>query len=242
MILSTATLTGITEKPSLFEAVDFICGFTDTNSGASAYPYADRLRNTNIWRYKFAIEAWKADGSWTFDDSNYTDFPIATTTLINGQADYALPSSLLKLERVSYKNSSGDYVDLEYLDKRTLPELGNDDAGLPTGYYLIGNSIFLYPKPDTSLLTATAGIRLYFKREVVELTKSDASADLGVPEPFVDFITNGVARDYCVRNDMSRLQVIDTDIERLKIEIKDFFNKRLTSKNPRLTRKYNSYE
>lgn len=242
MILSTATLTGITEKPSLFEDVDFICGFTSSTDGATAYPYSDRLRNTNKWRYKFAIEAWKADGSWTFDDSNHTDFPIATTTIVNGQADYQLPTSLLKLERVSYKNTSGDYVDLEYIDKRRLSELGNDEAGTPIGYYLIGNSIILNPKPSTSFVTATAGLRLYFKREVVELTKNDASVDLGIPEPFVDFISNGVAREYCVRNDMDRLKVIDTDIERLKIEIRAFYSKRLTSKNPRFSRKVDNYD
>jgi len=242
MILSSTTLTGITEKPSLFEDVDFICGFADQTSGATAYPYADRLRNTNKWLYKFAIEAWKADGSWTFDDSNYTDLPIATNSLVNGQSDYTLPTSLLKIERVSYKNASGDYVDLEYLDKRTLPEIGNDDAGLPTGYYLIGNSIFLTPKPDTSLLTATAGLRIYFKREIKELTKADAGTSLGIPESFIDFVSNGVSREYCVRNDMVRLKVIDTDIERLKIEIKKFFSKRQTSKNERMIGRYTSYE
>ena len=61
-------------------------------------------------RYRMADnEIWKAAGDWDFDDSNATTLPVATTTLVAAQADYALPSTARKIERVEVLDSDGDY-------------------------------------------------------------------------------------------------------------------------------------
>jgi hypothetical protein len=237
MILSSTTLSGVTEKPSLFEDIDFNCG-----SDSGNYTSADKLRNINKALHRYAVLAWQSDGNWSFDDGRHVDLPIATTTLVNGQRDYSIPTDLLKIERVSYLNLDGKYVDLELIDKRDMPELMNEDAGTPIGYWLLGSSLFLYPKPNTSLVATTSGLRIVFKREIKEFTNADASVSLGIPETHASYISLVASLDYCRRNDMDRYVRIKAEILEMEELIKNDYSKRNTSKNARISGKYVSYE
>ena len=96
MKLSSAELTGITEKPSLFEAIE-----SYTNCNTTTYPYADRLRDINSEYFIIVGEdIIPANSKWTWDDTNKTDLPIGIGNLVDGQQNYALPSDLLKIIRI----------------------------------------------------------------------------------------------------------------------------------------------
>ena len=102
MVFSNAT-----EKSGLVEEIDFLC---DTNS--TSYAIEDKTRNINEELYQVGISAWKHSPLWSFDDTNQTTHPISTTTLVDNQADYSLPTDLIYLERVSIKDASGLWYDL----------------------------------------------------------------------------------------------------------------------------------
>lgn len=177
-----------------YDALDKTRG--DTNN----FPLPEFTRYVNRWYYFAVIEAWRASGDWDFDDTNQSDFPIATTTLVNSQADYSMPANALKLKRVELKDSGGNWHLLKEIDDRQIPvaldEFYETD-GLPLYYRLIRNSIVLYPAPDTTnSVTASNGLKIHFLREIDEFTPTDTTQEPGLPEPFHDILSTGAASDW----------------------------------------------
>ena len=133
-----------------------------------------------------------ADGKWQYDDTNYTDFPIATTALVVGQVDYQLDVDFLKIESVEVRQSSGDYYRLKQLDITDLTQKGItvseflDEDGLPQFYDLRGSSIMLYPAPRATDVTTTAGLKVYFQRNPSYFASGDTTKTPGIPTPFHD--------------------------------------------------------
>src|SRR5512137_1242260 len=98
-------------KQGIVEDIDFNC---DTDSGT--YPLAQKVRNVNNWYDKAIAIILGADGRWQWDDTNATDMPVATTSFVDGQQDYTLDTTFLKLLRVEAKDSSGNWVKLKPID------------------------------------------------------------------------------------------------------------------------------
>ena len=122
----------------------------------------------------------RVDKNWTWDDTNYTDFPIATIDLVSSQRDYTLPAStsggnastLWKLNLVEIMDTAGVYHKIDLMPEG---ELETTDTGIPTQYKLIGNSIRLKVIPITGSVTLTAGLRITFQRSVIEYTTASTT-------------------------------------------------------------------
>jgi hypothetical protein len=179
-------------------------GITDTTT----LPFNQFFRSANIKLRDLAFILWKNSSDWEFDDSNYTDFPIATTDLVASQQDYPLPSTALSIERVEVMDDNGDYVVLKQIDKtddKVYPHLERySEEGMPREYDLVGNSLFLFPTPNASDTTLTAGLRLYFSRDIHEFETTDTTEEPGVPKIFHPSIAYGVAYDFSVGKGMSQ--------------------------------------
>lgn len=238
MILSSATLTGITEKPSIFEDVDFNLG-TDSTS----FPLADKLRIANISIGQIGTWIWQSTGTWNFDDSNSTDLPIANTDLVDDQDNYTLPTDLLAVRRVEVKNTAGDYVKLELFDENQVYDgLDNDTKGFPTHYRLVGRSIILVVRPDATLVTATDGLRVYLDRTMTLLTNADAGETPGFVEPFHDLVTLMICSRWCLGKLPEKKGFYDQEIAIKKEELRDLYSKGAKEERPKLKGRYVNYE
>lgn len=180
---------------SLVHHSNFLVG-TDTTS----YPLADQARAANIWIGKILGWIWEAQGAAEFDDPNYTDFPIATTTLVASQQDYTLPGATGS----SSVNTEAQLIGLSVLDVNSiwhpLQQINWDDykgidraelfktAGLPLFYDWVGNSVFLYPAPASAQCTLASGLKAYFTRAQDLLTASDTTQQ----PPFASFAHEAV--------------------------------------------------
>lgn len=209
----------------LKQDIDFLCGTNDT-----AYTENDKVRNINRWAYRVVTWIYRASGTWQFDDSNKTDFPIATTTLVASQQDYELPSDLLKIERVEVLDSDGNYRKLKAIDQsqidQALTEFKESD-GLPQYYDLVGNSLFLYPAPAAADVTTSAGLKIHFLREIDVFTGSDTTQEPGFAEPFHRLLSLGAAYDWLVANGtQQRLQNVRQEIEIMREELAAFYKDR----------------
>lgn len=172
-------------KDGLIQHCEFLLDFpVGTISGDSTL-LAHFTRIINIYYHKIAMHLWRSSGSWEFDDSNNTDFPIATTNLVEGQRDYALPTDAIKIYRVQVKDLDGKYYRLDYLDEQRVGSgLLNEDASAPTHYYLLDDSLFLYPKPTASNVTLSNGLQLWLAREITEFTTADTTKQPGFPKMY----------------------------------------------------------
>lgn len=222
----------------LIQDITFLTGANTTD-----YATSDRTRNINAWYYKVVLWIWKSCAGWEFDDSNLTTQPIATTTIVDGQRDYSVPTNALKIIAVDVKNSDGNYVRMKYLDeKRIKSSLQDEDASFPSHYYILGNQVILYPKPDSSLVTTSAGLRLWLGRQVDAFTAADTTQEPGFDIQFHRILSLGASYDWAIKKDKANAAAIRAEIEQLKDELFDWYGEKLTEQRTIIMPPRRNYE
>lgn len=212
----------------------------------------------------------QADGRWQWDDSNNTDFPIATFTLVSGQQDYAFDPTHLRLIGVSVKNKAGLWSKLLPFDPSDLSTSATDSfvplqnygpnmdraeflktAGLPQYYDLLGNSAFLYPPPDNGVsVTLASGGKFYFQRagKHFDYTTSmftdstgSTSSSPGFNSLYHDLIPLWAAYDYCIINIPNLANGYLAEINRKEQQLTLDYSKRDKDERNIMTMKRASY-
>lgn len=222
-----------TNKNGLIQGCEDLCGFSDAGITGVAYNFARFTAYLNQ-AYGLVINwIFKVDGQWHFDDSNYTDFPISTTTLVADQRDYTLPATLLNIRQVEVLDIDGKYRTLELLaenDERRKSDNQQEDAGKPTHYYLQGNSVFIYPKTNSTFSTLTAGLRLTYDRYVDYFTVADTTQAPGFCNHLHQILYKLACLDYLNKNDMDRYNrtynEIYAPVTGLKAQLESYYQSR----------------
>lgn len=147
----------------------------------------------------------RVDGRWQFDDTNHDDLPIATTTLVNSQADYTLPASVTEIERVEIKDVSGNYSQIRPIDHTEvsggMTEFMKTD-GMPVYYDKVGSSLILYPAPATGSVTMAAGLKIYSKRTPSYFTSTENDKTPGINPLFHELIALIACANYASEKSM----------------------------------------
>lgn len=212
------------QEKSLIHDVYFWSG-TDSTS----FPIADITRSMNEWLRKVATWIWQAAGNWEFDDSNQTNFPIATTDLNADQTNYSLPTSIMQIYRIDVKNSGGDWIKLKPIDQSgidvALDEYNGGSSGEPEYYDIRYNSIFIYP---FSSYTSTDGMKVYFSRDIHEFLVGDTDAEPGFPAIFHRLLSLGASKDYAVANEfpIEKIRLLASRTEAMRKDLVEFFSTR----------------
>lgn len=206
-------------------------GIITTASETVTLPLAEFFRSANEWNRKVNTWIYQVHGAWKYDDNNYSTFPTATTTLVNNQQDYSLPSSALKIERVEVMNSSGDYYVLEPVTKEWIKDQAVSEfyetAGAPVYYSMEANSIFLYPKPATGSVTLAAGLKIYFNRSVNPFTITETSTTPGFAENFHRILSIGAALDYAnSRTLVNTIPILVNGLNSYKADLQEYYSSR----------------
>jgi hypothetical protein len=164
------------------------------DADTTSYPAADLLRRCNH-AYEQVI-GWliDQDGTWQFDDSNYTTVPRGLGLLVEGQEAYKFASRYLDVEAIDILDtaSPAKYRRIKPLDLNDLGGLspedyfgltsaGNPAIGFPNYYDIQGDFIRLYPAPTSTSVTLTDGIRVWFKRTADLFTSAQVTT--GTKEP-----------------------------------------------------------
>lgn len=241
MILSSSSLSSVTAKPSIIEDIDFIC-----KSNSASFPVADKLRIINKVNYDVTSDILRYQSNWEFDDTNETDYPIATTNLVAGQKDYTLPTTLVKLLRVEVKDAGGNFQRVNQFDESQVDQaltsfMGTD--GLPLYYREIGNSIELYPSPDTASVTLTAGLKCYYQRVIQDFTTADASVEPGFSKQFHAILSYGTAYEYALINlEPGVTDRIKLRLDELREGLKEYYSTRNREVRTALQARVRNYE
>jgi hypothetical protein len=168
-------------------------------STSATYPDVDLVRNINIAYHNTARLIWESADGWQYDDSNASDLPIAKTSLVDNQEDYTLPVAAQRLHRVQVKDSSGNWSLLKQKDIHdfmTATEKEHGGAGMPRWYDMIGRSIILYPTPSSGYVTLSAGLEVFFDRDVTELPATATTTEPGFATPFHRILSTAAAIDF----------------------------------------------
>ena len=214
-----------------------------TKTNSSSFLAADMLLYINNAYDRVVSLILSADSKWQFDDSNQTDLPIATAALVADQADYALATSHLTMDRIEILNSSGEtWRRLFQIDQQQLKQgssLALDEYqsanGEPNQYDLIGNSIILYPTPNYSLASA---LKVYFTRGGTLYTSAEVTTGTKVPgfiSLFHDLISLWTSYNYAIANGQNTANGFFVEIQRLEKDLEEFYGKRDRDVRPRFT-------
>ena len=178
------------------------------------------------------------DRNWKWDDTNRTDLPIGTATLVAGQQDYSFDSSILSVERVEVLDINGIWHKLNYFDEGNMVgsvgeasgvigTVANDIAlaeyqktdGLPREYAVRANSMFLYPAPAAANCTLASGLKTYFQRTADKFTSAQVTTgtkEPGFASPYHPLIAYRAALIYALSYKKDRVAFISNEIARLE--------------------------
>jgi len=216
-----------TNKLGICQEVDDVCK-TDSTS----YPVASKARRANSAMADFTGIALNSDDRWSFDDTNYTDMPIGTTDIKDGQQDYSIDSDFLKVTKVEFKNEQGEWVELTPYDRNDV-QLVLDEEGTPEYYDKFANSILLYPIPNQDL---DESLRVSFQRDGSYFTASDTTKEPGIPSLFHKYIALKVAESYLRDNKKENYVSVRNEIQKYEEEkIPEYYSKRNKDERPTIS-------
>ena len=168
-----------------------------------------------------------ADDRWQFDDTTYTDYPIATTDLVNSQRDYVLSVSHLKVTRVEIKNDTGDWLKLKPMDLVDITQARDEfmkEDGQPMYYDKVANSVFLYPASDYN---STGGLRVYYQREPNYFVSTDTTKEAGFASILHRLIPLKACYDFAIANNLTdKITTLNNEITKKEFELKKFYGRR----------------
>lgn len=201
-------------KLGLVEEIDALC-----DSDSTTYPVAQKTRRINAALEKVVGKIIGLDGTWQFDDSNFTSLPIGVTNLVASQHDYSFDVAMLSIERVEVKDSNGIWHLLKPIDRTqigvAIDEYQKTD-GLPTEYDKSGGSIFLYPAPAAGNVTLASGLKVYFQRTASLFTATDTTKVPGFASPWHIVLAYEAALPYCATYKKDRVAWLNQKIEEIE--------------------------
>lgn len=207
------------DEQDIVSDIDFWASTDD-----STYPIAEKTRNSNFALSRVTAKIMRFDRTWKHASSNLTTIPIAVTDLLSGIDNYSLASSHLKILRVRFQGSDGVMRTLKPIDRsKVSDDLLNSSAGEPEYYDKLGSSIMPMPVPNYA---ATDGVEIEYQPGADYFSVTDTTKEPGFNPDFHRLVSLYAARDYCALHAKDRLNVIDTEIQRIEDDMKAYFESR----------------
>lgn len=198
----------------------------------------------------FISIGFQSSGTWQFDDTNHTDYPIITANLVSGRRDYAFTTDgsgnlILDIYKVLVADSSGVFHEVTPVDAQTSKDTegfwdGRDNTGVPQKYDKTANGFFLDPIPNYN---ATNGLKVYINREPSYFRYDDTTKKPGVPGHLHSYFFLKPALDYTRRNGLESFAKIQDEVIKyeglqgssVQGKIAEYFNLRSKDEPRRLT-------
>lgn len=238
-----------TNKDGILQMIEQTTGLGDTTISGDTILKAYFTNLINYWYRLSAFFAWRVDKNWKFDDTNQTTFPMSTTTLVDGQRDYTLPTTALNLRQVEILDNSGKYYTISFIPENDTvlnTQKEQEESSLPSHYRLVGNSLILYPAPLASSVTTTEGLRITTDREVDAFIVSDTTKEPGIPLVLQPILYYGACLEWSSVKGIANVQALCTrmlgNFPGLTEVAGEFYGKRNQDITPAISRQKVSYK
>ena len=183
-------------------------------------------------------------GNWQYDDSNYTDLPQATTSLVNGTSKYAIPETALTVQRIEAKDHNGNWYILDPITKEQIPMAVDEfmkTNGNPQYYSILNGTVELFPAPN---YTSNDGLKIYFDRANVDFVYTDTTKQPGFASFLHDIIPVKTSIKWFDRKQATSPSLTRLLARELKLEtlLKEHYSIRFKDKKPVIGRKKESFK
>jgi hypothetical protein len=209
----------------------------ECDSNDTSYPVATKLRNINSALEEIVGEIIECNGDFQFDDSNFTDLPEGTATLVNGQQNYSYDVTFLDIVGVSVMDAQGKYQKLIPIDQREMgadPSQFQSTNGMPVYYDKKGGSVYLYPAPATGSVTMTEGLKVFFQRTAHLFELADTTAVPGFISTYHRILPLMASLPYNRKYHPDRVNSTLVEIQELRTKLLSRYSKRSKDERPRL--------
>lgn len=217
-----------TTKQGICQEIDRLCDSNDTS-----YPRQAKTSRVNNALEELVGDIINADGTWQYDDTNYTTTPFGQGNLVSGQISYSFASEYLQIEEISVLDLNGYYRKLTPFDSAeegktfeetfTITFSGSTYTakdGLPTHYDIVGDTIILSNSPTATYATLTKGLKIKFKRTAQLFTvASDTSADTtepGLPSTHHVILAYMASIPFCMAYKKDRVALYQNKVSEMK--------------------------
>lgn len=224
-----------------------------SDADSTSYSAADLLRRINIALEELVGKIISADGVWEWDDTNQTNMPNGTITLVEGQELYTFASEYLKIKRIKVKDANGKWQPLIQWDSQDLEDSGitienyygtdssgSPNKGIPQKYDIIGDSFRLYPAPTSTSVTLAAGLKIEFVRTAALYTSAEVTTgtkEPGLPSAYHVLLAYKAALPYCAIYKKDRVPWLTLEADRMTKDLIKFYSRRNPDRRDVITMK-----
>ena len=210
----------------IVSAINSLC-----DSDATSYPIAEKTLHVNASYEELISEIINADGTWEWDDTNHTDLPVGTGTLVNSQESYSFASEYLQVRQVKVKDVNGNWQVLRPIDYNEYKDVALEESfetdGMPLFYDIIGDTIRLYPSPDNGVsVTLSGGLKVNFTRTGDLFTTTDTTQEPGLPSTHHILLAYMAALPYCMKYKKDRVPLYQKKVDEMKITLLKHYARR----------------
>ena len=213
-----------------------ICSMADrlVKSNTVSFPLIDKTLYANEG-CRF-IQSWihEAYGGWVYDDSNNTDFPEATTALVSGQQDYAVPTDTSLIQGFAIKQTDGTWYRLFPLTLERIEDIQAEPEFMKTNstprYYRISSGqVKLYPTPNYS---QSASLKVFYTRDISGFITSDTTKTPGFDIQYHEAVPTYMALQYARINTLPSAKSLEEQWQRYEVRIKNDYSRKLAQLFP----------
>lgn len=205
----------------------------NVKTSTASYPLADMVVDINLAFDCILPIIFKACGKWQFDDTNHTDYPIITTSLVSGQRDYTFVEDqqgnlILDVYKVMVKDANGYFVEIFPVDQQSDEDMesfydGRNVTGIPTRYDKTANGFFLDCIPSYN---STNGLKVFINREASYFTVSDSTKKPGIAGLFHEYFALRPSFQYAYRNNLASATKLEQQVDKMEEKIKSYYSGR----------------
>lgn len=199
----------------------------------TTFPLAAKTLHANAAGRLILGEIHDAYGGWRYDDRNQTDLPVATSNLVSGQSNYALPNDSVGLAAVFVQNENdSEWTKLDPLAFEEIPgaepDFEDTDAN-PRYYRVLNNSLILYPASSYSKASA---LQIEYDRDISAFATTDTTKSPGFDPMFHEAIPCYVALQFAKTNQLPMKDELAADWENWLAKIRAHYARKWRDQYP----------
>jgi len=204
-------------------------GFEPGDISSNTQRKSDFTEDINLALGDAMSVIFKASGTWQYDDSSHTDYPIITTDLVSGQRDYSFTADgsgnlILDIYKVMRKSPTGVMEEIKPVDRNQkgtdLESFETTVSGTPTRYDKLGNGIFLDLIPNYN---SEDGLQLFINREGSFFTTSDTTKKAGFAGLYHEYLVLVPAYKYARSNSLKSVARLEKDVQVMEEKIRQYY-------------------
>ena len=189
-------------------------------------------RALNDYYMRGIAKAIQVNGQWEVKGT------IATASIVDGQREYALPSTLISLKMIE-ANLTGDtnaWRKLKIVDLRNLGAITNkqdapaDDTEGENTIRIFDKSLYFLRPPKNDV---TGGLKVYYSKEETEL--SSGTDEPSLAEHLHMYLVHGACMDYSLRiDDTKTADKYRSLLLEDELNLEEYYTNRLPAVQPKL--------